>query len=370
MIVQRYVFREVLQSFTAVLGILMLIYVSTRFVRILTEAAAGYISSELIFELLLLKLLSSVVLLLPLALFLGILLGLGRLYVDSEIVAMFASGIGLRRIGAGLLALIGLVTIVDAVLSFQVSPTVAALQESLRSKARHESEITWIAPGRFKSFGGGDQVIYVESVSADRSAMEKVFVHVRQAAQQHVLIAERAFLQVDVKAGERFMILEDGHRYSGSPGQVNFVITYFERHAVRLDGRDADDTAAKLEAIPTRELWQSPSVGHTAELQWRASLPLSSLLLGILAMPLSRTSPRHGKYARFFTAVVIYFVYNNALGIAQKLVERGELNPWIGVWPVHLAIVLTTALMFMWPRISWRKYYPAKLWASSNSEPQ
>ena len=348
-----------LAAFTAVLGILLLIYVSTRFVRILTEAAAGYISSELIFELLLLKLLSNMFVLLPLAVFLGILLGLGRLYVDSEIVAMLAGGVGLRHFGIGLLMLIGLVGSVDAVLSFYVSPTMARLQESLREKAKQESEITGIAPGRFKSFGSGSQVIYVESISPDRSRMQNVFVHVRQESQQHVLVADHAFHQIDAKEGERFMILENGYRYTGRPGRADFVITYFGRHAVRLDAGDRDENTGKLEALPTSELWNASSAAHTAELQWRISIPLSLVLLGVLAVPLSRTSPGQGKYARFFAAVVIYFVYNNTLGIAQKLVERGELSPWVGVWPVHLTVAAIIALLFVRPKNPWRKLFPS-----------
>jgi len=334
-IVHRYLFREVLQVFAAVLAVLLLIYVSNRFVRYLAQAASGYISSDMILELMLLKLAENLAILLPLALYLAVLLGLGRLYRDSEVIAMAAAGISLRRLAYALAWFASGFAVVAAVLSLYVAPKAAELQHVLFEQAKGKAQIVGIQPGRFRELGGGERVVYVEDIAPDGASMRNVFVHVRRDKGQDLLVAERAYPAVEGLEGERFMVLENGHRYTGAPGDLNFVITRFQRHAVRLE-RSAGPGYRKLEATTTLDLLRGGDARHLAELRWRLSLPLSTLLLAVMAVPLSRTSPRQGRYARLVGAFILYFLYNNALGIAQTLVEREELHPALGVWPVHL----------------------------------
>ena len=135
------------------------------------------------------------------------------------------------------------------------------------------------------------------------------------------------------------MVLEDGYRYTGLPGVLDFVITRFERHAVRMDPI-APPGYRKLESKPSLELIREGGDKNIAELQWRLSLPITVVLLCMLAVAMARTNRNQGRYARLLAAFVLYFLYNNGIGIAQKLIERGELNPWIGVWPVHIVVAL------------------------------
>ena len=356
MILHRYLFREVLQVFAAVLAVLLLIYVSNRFVRYLAQAASGYISGDLILELMLLKLAENLSILLPLALYLAVLLALGRLYRDSEVIAMMAAGVGLRGLARALAWFAAGFAVVAAGLSLYVAPKAAELQHALFEQAKGKAQVAGIQPGRFREFGGGERVVYVEDIAADGSSMSNVFVHVRSRRGQDLLVAERAYPSVEGAEGDRFVVLENGHRYTGEPGDLNFVVTRFERHAVRLE-RAAGPDYRKLESTPTLDLLREGDARHLAELQWRLSVPLSTLVLAVLALPLSRTSPRQGRYARLVSAFVLYFIYNNALGIAQKLVERAELHPAVGVWPVHLVFAAAAVVMLLrqsslyWPRI-------------------
>ena len=355
MILQRYLIREILQSTAAVLGVLVLVYASNRFARFLSDAASGLISGDLIFQLLVLKISQNLAVLLPVSLYFGVLIGLGRLYKDSEIVAMLASGVGVRRILQGVVWISMAFALLTLGMSMYASPEIATKQAKLLARAKGEAEISGILPGRFKELSGGDRVFYAEELSPDRRTMRNVFVQVRQPDRQEIAVAQRAYLLVQGREGSRFVVLEDGHRYTGQPGGVNYVITRFEKHAVRIDDPGDDPGYRKLESIPSLELLQSGLPGYLAELQWRLSLPISVIVLAMLAVPLSRTSPRQGKYAKLFTAVIIYFIYNNAVGVAQKLVERGELHPWIGVWPVHvLAALLALGLIWTQNSLRWR----------------
>lgn len=335
MIVHRYLYREVLQVFVAVLAVLLLIYISNRFVRYLAQVASGSISSDLILELVLLKLAENTPLLLPMALYLAVLLALGRLYRDSEVIAMSAAGVGVRNLTQSLLWFSCGFGLLAGALSLYVGPRAAELQHSLYERAKGEAQIAGIHAGRFREFGKGERVVYVEQVATDGRSMENVFVQVRGRRGQDLLVADRAYPSTQGSEGDRFMVLENGFRYTGEPGSLDFVITRFFRHAVRLDQVTAPGYR-KLEAMPTLELLRRGGPKDMAELQWRLSIPLSVLLLTLMAVPMARTSPREGRYAKLVVAFVLYFLYNNGVSIAQKLVERGDLHPSVGVWPVHL----------------------------------
>jgi lipopolysaccharide export system permease protein len=345
-ILQRYLIREILQATVAVLSVLLLVYLSDRFARFLAVAASGQISADLIFQLLILKLAQNLEVLIPVAFYFGILLGLGRMYKDSEIVAVLASGVGIKRIIYSVLWISLAFATLTLGLSVYASPEMATAHARLLARAKGEAETSGVTPGRFRELSGGDRVFYVEELSPDRRTMRNVFVQVRRKGVQELAVAKRAFVSVQGRSSDRYVVLEEGYRYTGRPGSADFVITRFEKHAVRLEEASDEPVYRKLHSLPTVDLLRSDSLAHVAELQWRFSQPISVIILGLFAVPLSRTSPRQGKYAKLFTAVIIFFIYSNAVGVAQKLVERGDLSPWIGVWPVHLVVALLAAWLF------------------------
>ena len=343
MIIERYLFREVLQTCGAVLAVLVLVYGADRFTRFLADAAAGILSAELILHILALKLMEKLPALLPLAFYLAVLLCLGRLHRDSEIVALGAGGVGIWRLATAVLRIAIGFTLAGAVLSLFVSPSMATKRGALIEEAKLKAENQVFVPGRFKEFGGGDQVIYVETVDPDTGRMSDVFVRIRRPHRQYVLVSGSAYQTVRPGDGGRYMVLEDGYRYAGLPGDPSFSVTRFDRHAVRVDARPKDSFARGRRMVETMVLIGSGDTHHVAELQRRISSAVSILLLGMLAVPLARTTPREGRYARLFLAVVVYFIYSNALSIFEHLLERGTLPAWVGVWPVHA----TTALVVL-----------------------
>jgi len=354
-VIERYLFREVAQSFGGVLSVLMLIFVSHRFIRYLRDAAAGELSNDVIAQLLGLSLATGLVYVLPIAFYLAVLLAFGRLYRDSEITAMAASGIGMPRLlQATAWFSVGFAA-AALVLSLYVSPKAWGQIKELQRRAQQEANITAIAAGRFKEIAGGDRIFYAESVSEDRRYAQTVFVRMLDATRPVVLFAQRGRVEREPGSGDRVVIMEDGHRYDGEPGQEDYTITDFRTHAVRLEGNAAGTVTRYKDTIPTLELLASSEPRDRAELQWRLSLPLSVLLLGPLAVLLSRTSPRQGRYAKLFYAILVYFIYNNLMGITRELVEQGNLSPAIGIWPVHLAMALLVVGAFLYQNTGgWR----------------
>ena len=347
LIIERYLGREVLRTCAVVLAVLVLVYGADRFSRILSDAAAGAVSPDLILRLLALKLVEKLPVFLPLALYLAVLIGLGRLYRDSEVVAFGAGGIGLWRLSRGIFCVVAAFSLVGAALSLFVSPSAASMRAVLLEQAKHQAESRMFVPGRFKEFGGGDQVIYVEAVDPGSGRMTDVFVRVRKPHRQYVLVAGAAWQEVRPESGVRYMVLENGHRYAGLPGDAQFSVTRFERHAVRIEAQAGEVVAGWRSALATTALIGSGDPSHLAELQRRISAAVSIVVLGMLAVPLARTSPREGRYGRLFLAVVVYFLYSNAISIVENLVERGMVAQIVGVWPVHAAMALVVLALLL-----------------------
>ena len=225
LIIERYLSREVLRTCAAVLAVLMLVYGADRFSRFLSDPAAGVVSPALVVQILGLKLVEKLPVFLPLALYLAVLISLGRLYRDSEIVAFGAGGVGVWRFSRGVFGVVAGCSLAGAALSLFVSPGAASMRWALLEEARQRAENQVFVPGRFKEFGGGDQVIYVETVDAESGRMSNVFVRVRKPHRQYVLVARTAYRIVRPGGEARYMVLENGYRYAGLPGDARFSVT-------------------------------------------------------------------------------------------------------------------------------------------------
>ncbi|HEB98387.1 MAG TPA: LPS export ABC transporter permease LptF [Thiotrichales bacterium] len=350
-VLDRYLLREITLNWLAITLVLWVIVVTNRLVRYLGEAAAGDIPASVIFTLLGLKSVTYLPTLLPLSLFLGVMLAFGRLYKDSEMVAMVACGVGPARIYRPLLWMAGLVSLLLLALSLGVSPYAAELGYRLRAEAEQRAQVSAVAAGRFQEAADGKVIFYAERISGDGRRLEGVFA--RSDRRPRALISARsAHTRVDPETGDRFLVMEDGYRYQGFPGEEDFRIIHFARHGMRIETGEARPEL-KRDAIPTAELLGSRRGVNRAELQWRVSLAVAAFVLVVLAVPLSRTSPRQGRYGRLFVAILVFIVYYNLLGTARVWLERNMLPAFPGLWWVHL---LPLGLAW-W---LWRRLRPAR----------
>jgi len=343
LIVQRYLIREILHSFFAVFTILLVVAGTVIFVRMLAEMSTGVFSSIFVLQILALNLIGKLSMLLPAALYVAVLLALGRLYSDSEVVAMWAGGIGPRRINLSVFRFLLVFAAVTAVVSLYLSPEAWATRDVIWSRAKAEAEISGVLPGRFMEFRNGELVAYTESLSDDRREMENVFAKLSLDETEDLLVAKRARFSGNEQATGRYIVLEDGYRYSGSPGNVDYTVYRFAKHGFRIDQERTESVYSKANATRTSDLLKGEHLAYAAELQWRISQPISLILLGMLAVPLARTLPRQGKYTKLVMGVAIYFLYGNAVGVMQTFVERGQVNTIVGIWPVHVAMAILVA---------------------------
>ena len=344
MIIERYLFKELAGTLFAVTAVLFLIFVSSWFARLLGQVASGSIQADMIFLLLSLKSIDALMILLPLSFYLAVLLAFGRLYKDSEMTAMLACGVSLTRI-TRLVFVMGLgFALIVAAVSLHFGPWAKSERYILQEKMSASSGLEAIAAGQFREMGDGDVVFYAERLSDDGNSMENVFIQSARQGKQNLIVAERGS-QTTESDGGRYLLLQNGHRYEGEPGQANFRIIKFREHKVLVKQAEAVFKTDSVAAKSTLALWQSAKQHELAELQWRISMPLSVVLLALLAVFLSRTNPRQGRYAKFFLGILVYIIYSNLLGVAKSWVEKGKVDALIGIWWVHLLIVVAIVLL-------------------------
>jgi lipopolysaccharide export system permease protein len=345
-IIYRYLAKEVLQTLLAVMVVLLLIFMGRYFALFLAAASAGEISGDIVVEILLLRTITSLSVMVPFALFVAVLLAFGRLYKDSEMTALAACGVGPGRVlmSVSLIALVcGLLV---AGLSFWGTPWAHEKALQVREQAQTGTAFESVSAGQFNKIGNERQVFYVESLSADHTRLNNVFVQSQAAdGRLDVFSARSGYQRVDPETGARYLVLVDGYRYQGSPGDVDFTIYQYEKNAVRLDEQDVAPLRRTHWSIPTSALWGSARAADKAELQWRFAMPLATLLLAVLAVLLSRTSPRQGRFAKLFIAILIFVTYYNSLGVAMSWVQRGVVPAAVGLWWVHVALLVLVAVL-------------------------
>ncbi|MFU8798184.1 MAG: LptF/LptG family permease, partial [Gammaproteobacteria bacterium] len=200
-----------------------------------------------------------------------------------------------------------------------------------------------------RCWNGGKQVIYVEQLSQNRKKMKGVFMAERspKSLSWEVLSAKSGEQDVNKESNELFIITHNGYRYIGTPGQNDYQILQYQRYGIKLQSRLSGITTDS-DALPTHLLLASYKLPkYAAELQWRISLPLMTLILILLAVPLSQLTRGQGRYAKMFPAILIYILYANLLFIGRNWVEQGSISILVGVWWVHLlALGLACTLLF------------------------
>ncbi len=361
MIISRYILKEVLLTLVAVTTVLLLIFLSNRFVYYLADASTGNLSSDVIFTILMLKTLDALVIMLPLSLFLSVLIAFSRLYKDSEMVAMLACGVSIGRIYKTVLMLAVFVALIVSIITFYAAPWATEQAYRIQDREKANATMAGIASGRFTAPARAEGVFYAEYISEDQSELRDVFIHSERDGQQVVFSAKSGRYFIREESGNRFLELQDGYRYEGLPGSSDFTITKYKTHAIRIQKQEVVRSNRKHKAYPTGELldtearrqfaashhWNFDDLHRydMAELHWRLAMPLSTVLLAMLAVPLSRTNPRQGRYAKLFVAILVYFIYSNLMGVGRTWLERDVIAQVIGLWWAHSAVLLLTIIL-------------------------
>jgi lipopolysaccharide export system permease protein len=348
--------REFAVTGAFVFSILLGIIVFTQLIRLLGDSVSGLLAVEGVAALVGFSALNYLPILLSVSLYLSVLLTLTRSYRDSEMVVWFSSGIGLTRWIRPVMGFAVPVVLVIALLSFALAPWAKKKSEEFKNRLDTRDDVTLATPGAFRESKQADRVFFLENIDTKKNRVGNIFVQSVQNGKEGTMVAQEG-LQVTEANGDRFVVLLNGTRYEGVPGQYDFKIVEFKRYAMRIDAADIKEAAPTYKSASTLELLKDPTSWNVSELEWRIGLPLSALILAMLAIPLSFVNPRAGRSLNLLTAVVIYMAYNNMISVATSLVGQRKLSAFMGLWSVHGVMLLLLVLLF-YKRLSvfsWRR---------------
>jgi lipopolysaccharide export system permease protein len=347
-IIFRYLFRELLITATAVSAVLLVIIMSGRFIKYLAQAARGMLDPSVLMWVMLYRMPGFLQLILPLGLFLAIMLSYGRLYLESEMAALSASGMSQQRLLTYTLGPAALVALVVGWLALSLAPSSAYSSWELLAAQKNLSEFETLSAGRFQELSSGSRVTYTESLSGDRSVLQSVFITERDENGQITNLVAETGRQLVQDDGRRYLVLENGYRYDGVPGQADYRVLRYDRYGVLLPSPAGITSNYNLEDDPTVSLWGHPGRAQQAELQWRLSLPLIVLVMTLFAVPMAKANPRQGRYLKLLPALFLYMSYLGLLIAMRSQMEKGGIPPEIGLWWVHLLFLGIGALIFFW----------------------
>jgi lipopolysaccharide export system permease protein len=345
MIFQRAALREFAQTAATVFVALFAILLTTQLIRLLGQAAGGKIASEAVIALLGFGAINYLPTLLSLTLFISVLLTLSRAYRDSEMSIWFSAGVPLTAwIGPVLRFALPLV-IAIAVLSLFLSPWALTKSAEYRQKMDQRDDVSRVSPGAFNESSQADRVFFVEAVSGEEGRVKNVFVSSVQNGRLGVVAAAEGHTEGSPE-GDRFLVLERGRRYEGTPGTAEYRVMEFERYGVRIDTKESQGIEQNQRNLPVWELVGQPTPINLGELLWRLGIPLSALNLALLAIPLSFVNPRAGRTNNLIFAVLTFMIYSNLVSVSQAWVAQGKLPFEVGVWAVHVLMFITLLLLF------------------------
>ena len=343
-VIDRYLLKEFILNLLAVTSVLWLIFVATRFARYLAQAAVGNLPADVIFTLLGYSSLSALDILLPMATFIAVMLGLGRMSADNELTVIFACGISNKRIMRNVILFSGTVAIIIATLSLVIVPNALSGRYELEQKARISADTTGLIAGSFKESKNGEWTFYSEGLTDDKQEMINVFIEIHKA-RPLVFRANKGHFDIDISSGDKYLVLVDGFRYEGRAGEQDFTITEYQTYSLLIEKGQETQIRERHKALATNILWAGGSNKDLAELQWRIASPIMAIVLSLFAMSFANSGPRKGRYAGLFAVILVYIIYSNLLGVSRAWISKGILNPLVGAVWVHLLMLTLLVLI-------------------------
>jgi len=350
MIFQRSLIREFSLIAIAVVGVLLAIMLTRLLISLLGKAAGGDVLPEAVIGLIAFGVLTYLPVLLGIAVFVAVLLALSRSYRDSEMTVWFTSGLSIAAWVKPVLHFALPVALVCALLSIAITPWAQAQSVEYQRLLASRDDVSSVTPGVFRESRSSDRVFFVDKLTEKDDQVNNVFVQSTENNRMGVMVAEKGFIET-AENGDRFVVLLNGRRYEGTPGTLDYRTVDFDRYALRIEPREAARQAPSNKATATLDLLAERKPEQLAELHWRVALPLAVVIMALFAIPLAFVNPRQGRSWNLILAVLVYALYNNLLSIFQAWTAQGKVAAWLGLWPVHVTMVVILVVLY------WRQLY-------------
>ncbi len=364
MIIQRYIVREIMSTFSATLFVLLLIIVGNTFVRLLGKVSGGGLPLDALGKLVFLGSINGLIKLVPIALLIGMMLAFGRFYRDHEISAMHSSGMGPKQFYKGIFLFVGPLTLLIAALTLFVIPDLERTSNNVKQEIKQRPEAAGIPVGEFMHSNAGDKriTLFVEDIDEKNVVMQRFFMHLQERDIKKkankpeitadfnnntadaeddidiILSAQQALLYIDPNNGNRIVKIENGSRYDNNKTTGQMSIFNFSEHGIHIPALEVN-IKKDLEAEPTLTLLKQNDRESIAEIHWRLALIISAPVMALLAFPLSHTTPRQGRFGKLAFGILLYAVYANLIISGKSMIEDGKIPSWLGLWWAHLIFI-------------------------------
>lgn len=349
--------REIIKPTVTICTVLVFVfgcYISTRYGE---DAVHGVLPGISVLQMILLRIVIALEVLLPTTLYLSVVIALGRLYRDAELTAMFACGITMARVVRSVLFVSLIGGLIVACLSLYIRPWAWSQFFHIKAQAQGNFDMTRMKGGNFYETGGVERAVFADKVDHQKNQAKHVFIQTKREESIQIIYADQASQFEDETSGKPILVFQDGHMYEFSSSADNGLVLEFETSAMHLGSNDVIEHEYKVKAVATRTLLDSNNLEEIAELQWRLTAPVSTILLALLGIPLSRSSPRQGKYVKAPVAILIFAVYYNFSALTKKWVSQGVIESVPGIWWGQLLLAVLIGLLFWQPVLLqyWRK---------------
>ena len=365
MIIFRYLLKEVAKTQIAVFFVLMTIFISQKFVRVLGDASEGSIPGQLVMTFIALKIPDLAGFILPLSLFLGVLLAYGRIYADSEMTILHACGVSEWYVVRVTLVLAVITAIFTGIFTLYLAPLASEYQYQVKEELAADSGLSALISGRFQQTGNQDAVVFIHGKDRETNSFNKVFVaqlpkgdNIDASIINSSLVYAKTGKVFEDESGSQQLVLGDGIRYHRDIDSGEFQSVAFDKYYIQIKDQEVEQQHRKLSALPTLELYNNipPELesAYRATIQWRIAFPLICIILIFIAVPLSVVNPRQGKFAKMLPALMLFLGYLLLLTSMRSAIEKNAIPSVIGLWPVHISALFIGIMLLMKERSSGR----------------
>ena len=361
--IAKYIRHNLVTLFFAIIFIIGLVVFGNLFVMMVQESVERGIPLQELMPLVSFNMIRDVSLILSLSLFLAIILTISQLYKNSEAVVMNSLGLSDKHFIVFIQPLVLLSFVIIFFLTIYAVPWAMQQKNIMEEETKNASEFSFITAGEFEVFKQGKIVFYAsESKPLDTiegQNMEEIFIYAFDNEKPVILLASEAKKYIDSESKSIYLRLKDGVRYQGIPGNENINILNFDWYDLEIVSGELQKSIViytKIEGKSTLDLIKEGGRYANAELQWRLSQPITVLILSVIGVFLGKTSPRGGKGVNLLIGIIVFMLYYNGLLIAKSAIELGQMDPIIGLWGVHLLMVLLLLLLYQFRQMRIANY--------------
>ncbi len=365
MIIFRYLLKEVAKTQLAVFFVLMTIFISQKFVRVLGDASEGSIPGQMVMTFIALKIPDLAGMMLPLSFFLGVLLAYGRIYADSEMTVLHACGVSEWYVVRVTLVLALVTAMFTGAFTLYLAPLASEYQYQVKEELAADSGLSALIAGRFQKTGNKEAVVFIHDKNRKDNSFNKVFVAQlpdENSDNESIINSSLVFANtgqvLEDESGSQRLVLGDGIRYHSDADNGEFQSVAFEKYYIEIKDQQVEHKYRKLSALPTSQLFDESTpellASYRATIQWRIAFPLACVILTFIAVPLSVVNPRQGKFAKMFPALMLFLSYFLLLTAMRSGIEKNAIPSSIGMWPIHITALFLGVMLLMKERTSGR----------------